>query len=85
MGGRVGATIVRPSFAGDDAILQPLPGAEVVERVRRHPYVRLALNSSFSSLWASSCTGAAVGDADLGLGPRDVGAANRSARHLCRT
>jgi DHA3 family macrolide efflux protein-like MFS transporter len=51
VGGRVGATIVRPSFGGDDAILQPLPGAEVVERVRRHPYVRLALNSSFSSLW----------------------------------
>lgn len=51
VGGRVGATIIRPSFAGDDAILQPLPGAEVVERVRRHPYVRLALNSSFSSLW----------------------------------
>jgi MFS family permease len=51
IGGRVGATIVRPSFAGDDSIVRPLPGAEVVERVRRHPYVRLALNSSFSSLW----------------------------------
>ena len=51
IGGRVGATIVRPSFAGDDTVVQPLPGAEVVERVRRHPYVRLALNSSFSALW----------------------------------
>ena len=51
VGGRVGATIVRPSFAGDDTIVLPHPGAEVVERVRRHPYVRLALNSSFSSLW----------------------------------
>jgi MFS transporter, DHA3 family, macrolide efflux protein len=51
VGGRVGATIVRPSFAGDDTIVLPRPGAEVVERVRRHPYVRLALNSSFSSLW----------------------------------
>ena len=51
VGGRVGATIVRPSFAGDDTVVLPRPGAEVVERVRRHPYVRLALNSSFSSLW----------------------------------
>ena len=50
-GGRVGATIVRPSFGGDDTIVLPRPGAEVAERVRRHPYVRLALNSSFSSLW----------------------------------
>jgi MFS family permease len=32
-------------------IVVPRPGAEVVERVRRHPYVRLALNSSFSALW----------------------------------
>jgi DHA3 family macrolide efflux protein-like MFS transporter len=51
VGGRVGATIVRPSFGGDDTIVLPRPGAEVVARVRRHPYVRLALNSSFSSLW----------------------------------
>jgi MFS family permease len=29
----------------------PVPGREVVERARRHPYVRLALNSSFSALW----------------------------------
>jgi MFS family permease len=27
------------------------PGAEVAVRVRRHPYVRLAVNSSFSALW----------------------------------
>jgi DHA3 family macrolide efflux protein-like MFS transporter len=32
----------------------PIPGlpAEAAERVRQHPYVRLALNSSFSALWA---------------------------------
>lgn len=30
----------------------PRPTVETLERVRRHPYVRLALNSSFSSLWA---------------------------------
>lgn len=32
----------------------PLPGipTEAAERVRQHPYVRLALNSSFSALWA---------------------------------
>jgi MFS family permease len=32
----------------------PLPGVpgEAVERVRQHPYVRLALNGSFSALWA---------------------------------
>jgi MFS family permease len=51
IGASVGATIVRPSFADDDAAVLPRPGAEVVERVRRHPYVRLALNSSFSALW----------------------------------
>ncbi|HSK52687.1 MAG TPA: MFS transporter, partial [Clostridia bacterium] len=36
------------------AIPRPLP--EVAARVRRHPYVRLALNSSFAALW----TGQAV-------------------------
>lgn len=30
----------------------PRPSHETVERVRRHPYVRLALNGSFSALWA---------------------------------
>ena len=30
----------------------PEPTYEVAERIRRHPYVRLALNSSFSALWA---------------------------------
>ena len=43
-------------FGGADAGEAPtitLPRApEVLERVRRHPYVRLGLNSSFTSLWA---------------------------------
>jgi MFS family permease len=30
----------------------PRPSAEAVERVRQHPYVRLALNGSFSALWS---------------------------------
>src|SRR5262245_34099050 len=36
------------------AIVVPIPEApvEVAERVRQHPYVRLALNGSFSALWA---------------------------------
>lgn len=36
------------------AVLPPLPklSPEALARVRRHPYVRLALNGSFSSLWA---------------------------------
>ncbi len=33
-------------------IAVPRPAAEAVERVRQHPYVRLALNGSFSALWA---------------------------------
>ena len=34
------------------AITDPATVAETVERVRQHPYVRLALNGSFSALWA---------------------------------
>ena len=30
----------------------PRPSPEAVERVRQHPYVRLALNGSFSALWS---------------------------------
>jgi MFS transporter, DHA3 family, macrolide efflux protein len=50
-GSSVGAALAPLPFATDEAIAVPRPGAEVVERVRRHPYVRLALNSSFSTLW----------------------------------
>ena len=35
----------------DEAIAVPRPRIEVGERVRRHPYVRLAVSGSFSSLW----------------------------------
>jgi DHA3 family macrolide efflux protein-like MFS transporter len=40
--------------AAPTAIPIPIPEApvEVAERVRQHPYVRLALNGSFSALWA---------------------------------
>ena len=36
--------------AGEAAI--PIPRPEIIERARRHPYVRLALNPAFSALWA---------------------------------
>jgi MFS family permease len=38
--------------AATTAIPLPRPSAEVLARVRRHPYVRLALNGSFTALWA---------------------------------
>jgi MFS family permease len=46
--GQTGAT------AAGRAPAIPIPGVpgEAVERVRQHPYVRLALNGSFSALWA---------------------------------
>lgn len=46
--GDAGAPTGRPTTA------IPIPGlpTEAAERVRQHPYVRLALNSSFSALWA---------------------------------
>jgi MFS family permease len=62
-GGLVGAAAIeRPTLLGGTSIGSegsigqarwiPLPGIpSVVARVRRHPYVRLALDSSFSALW----------------------------------
>jgi len=47
------APALAPVGSADGAVL-PIPGRpriEVGARVRRHPYVRLALNGSFSSLW----------------------------------
>jgi MFS family permease len=38
--------------AGAGVITLPRPSPETLERVRRHPYVRLGLNGSFTSLWA---------------------------------
>ncbi|MFL5777984.1 MAG: MFS transporter [Chloroflexota bacterium] len=37
---------------GDYASILAPPAAPAVDRARRHPYVRLALNGSFSALWA---------------------------------
>ncbi|MEA2519111.1 MAG: hypothetical protein QOF49_1191 [Chloroflexota bacterium] len=43
---------VAAAGAYDATVALPgLPRVEVPERVRRHPYVRLALNGSFSALW----------------------------------
>ncbi len=39
-----------PTGAG--AVARPRPTPDLVLRARRHPYVRLALNGSFSALWA---------------------------------
>ncbi len=62
-GGLVGAAAIeRPTLLGGSSIGSegalgtarwiPLPGIPTfVARVRRHPYVRLALDSSFSALW----------------------------------
>jgi MFS family permease len=40
------------AVGADAAVVLQEPLVEVGERIRRHPYVRLALNSSFSALWA---------------------------------
>ena len=42
---------LRPSTSPSVALPIPRVGPEAVERVRQHPYVRLALNGSFSALW----------------------------------
>ena len=72
-GGLVGAAALeRPSMLGGPSIGAegtlgtarwiPLPGIPTfVARVRRHPYVRLALDSSFSALWTGQLI-SALGD-----------------------
>ena len=55
--GSQGQGLAAPSLGRFDepapgTITIPLPTIEVPERVRQHPYVRLALNGSFSALWA---------------------------------
>jgi MFS family permease len=42
----------RDATAAPPTVLAPRVSAEVLARLRRHPYVRLALNGSFSALWA---------------------------------
>ncbi len=47
-----GAYIERAESSATPTITLPFPSPEVLERVRAHPYVRLGLNGSFTSLWA---------------------------------
>ena len=47
-----GGVTVAGATATAPTITLPRPSPETLERVRRHPYVRLALNGSFSALWA---------------------------------
>jgi DHA3 family macrolide efflux protein-like MFS transporter len=47
----VAASVSVPTTALPPIAL-PRPSPETMARVRRHPYVRLALNGSFSALWA---------------------------------
>ena len=47
-----GAYIAPAEASTTPTITLPFPSPETLERVRRHPYVRLGLNSSFTSLWA---------------------------------
>ena len=46
------AELDRAETSAAPTITLPRPSPETMERVRRHPYVRLALNGSFTSLWA---------------------------------
>jgi MFS family permease len=60
--GASGAAALAPTWTVDDVVATARHGAgeavleeplvDVGERLRRHPYVRLALNPSFSALWA---------------------------------
>ncbi len=60
--GSTGAEMASPALrpfelstaASPDTVTIPIPrpSPEAVERIRQHPYVRLALNGSFSALWA---------------------------------
>jgi DHA3 family macrolide efflux protein-like MFS transporter len=57
--GSSGAVALTPIWTVDDTVAQARreavfeePLVDVGERLRRHPYVRLALNPSFSALWA---------------------------------
>ncbi|MEO6207911.1 MAG: MFS transporter, partial [Candidatus Limnocylindrales bacterium] len=45
-------TALDAEVKGTPAVTLPRPSPETLERVRQHPYVRLALNGSFSALWA---------------------------------
>ena len=49
-----GSSAPIPADAAPPRVAIPIPGLtpEVLARLRRHPYVRLALNGSFGALWA---------------------------------
>jgi MFS transporter, DHA3 family, macrolide efflux protein len=67
----VGATALdRPQLLGGSSLgaegqvgtrYIPVPAPQVLERVRRHPYVRLALDGSFTALWTGQLF-SALGD-----------------------
>ncbi len=67
----VGAnTLERPQLLGGSSLgaegqvgtrYIPVPAPQVLERVRRHPYVRLALDGSFTALWTGQLF-SALGD-----------------------
>ncbi len=46
------AAVAEAEAGAAPTITLPRPSPETLERVRRHPYVRLGLNGSFTSLWA---------------------------------
>jgi MFS family permease len=51
--GFIGLAAAEPAVASTHVAIEiPRPDAGVVVGVRQHPYVRLALNGSFSALWA---------------------------------
>src|SRR5829696_4483026 len=52
--GSSGAGLAGPAFTAipDSSAVQPPPERTLLAGVRRHPYVRLATNASFSALWA---------------------------------
>ena len=51
-GATMAGTAAATAAATTHVIEIPRPSVEAVERVRQHPYVRLALNGSFSALWS---------------------------------
>jgi MFS transporter, DHA3 family, macrolide efflux protein len=63
-------TLERPQLLGGSSLgaegqvgtrYVPVPAPQILERVRRHPYVRLALDGSFTALWTGQLV-SALGD-----------------------
>jgi MFS family permease len=64
------ASLDRPQLLGGSSLgaegqagtrYVPVPAPQILERVRRHPYVRLALDGSFTALWTGQLV-SALGD-----------------------